>query len=277
MSKSIEPGTTEIMCEILIHAPDQDVMRAILDPRSQSTWMQARTDFRAETGAPFRIVWEDPAFPGSIAGTVLDLHVSRRRVLSWQQTGSPAVTQVSLSATPTEGGTLVTLRHSGFPVDASWTGARDIIRSDWEKTLVNLRFFVEEGGLDHEPSTIRVYSSVGAPAERSYQVWFDPVHLTAWWLREARIDPHEGGGLEFVLPDGSAIQGEILLLQKHRHIRWRWDDAGTRSMVAISFWPLDSGSRITLTHTTFGLPPQRLRAYESLWDACFQDLGRYLG
>jgi uncharacterized protein YndB with AHSA1/START domain len=277
MLRESEPGTTEILTETSVGAPDDEVMRAVTTPSALECWMQARIDFKAEAGAPFRMEWDDPGFPSSVSGTVMDLNPGRRILLSWRQSGQEFDSQVAISVAPSPEGALVTLRHSGFPSGPMWTGLRDLARADWEKSLANLRFFVEEGGLTKVPFVLRKSEQVGAPAERAYQVWAEREHLTAWWLREASIELREGGPLRFVLPGGRTVDGQLLLLQKHRHIRWLWDDGGARTMIGVSFWPLHPGSRVTLTQIGFGLDPAKGPAYVEEWERCFRELSRYVG
>jgi uncharacterized protein YndB with AHSA1/START domain len=277
MLREFEEGTTEILAEVSVGAPDHEVMRAITTPDALECWMQARIDFRAEAGASFRMAWDDPGFPSSVTGSVLDLNPSRRILMSWRQSGQDFDSQVAITVAPSPDGAVVTLRHSGFPSGPAWTGLRDLARADWEKSLANLRFFVEEGGLTKAPFVLRKSEQVGAPPERAYQVWAEPEHLTAWWLREARIDLREGGSLRFVLPGGRSIHGQLLLLQKHRHIRWLWEDAGARTMIGVSFWPVHTGSRVSLTQVGFGLDPEKGRAYAEEWERCFRELSRYVG
>jgi uncharacterized protein YndB with AHSA1/START domain len=260
-----------------VRAPDHEVMQALTTPSALSCWMQARIDFRADAGAPFRVEWDDPAFPGSIIGSVLDLNPRRRIVLSWKQSGQEFDSQVAIAVAPGEGGSLVTLRHSGFPAGPEWTGVRDLARADWEKSLANLRFFVEEGGLAKPAVWLRRSANVGAPSERAYQVFSDREHLVAWWLREASLDLREGGPLRFVFSSGGTVHGQLLLLHKHRHIRWLWEDGGARTMIGLSFWPLEAGSRVTLTQVGFGLDPTKARTYEEEWERCFRELSRYIG
>lgn len=277
MVKDTAHGTTEILCEVRISATDEEVMRAILTPDALACWMQARIDFRAERDQPFRLEWEDPAFPASVSGQILDLNPNRWILLSWKQSGRDLVTQVNLGVTPGEQGTLVRLRHSGFPAGPEWTGIRDLVRADWEKSLTNLRFFIEEGGLSAPPLLIRRTVAVGTPPERAYQVWSQEGHLVAWWLREARLDPLEGGSLRFAFHDGATITGKVLLLQKHRHMRWLWVENESRTMVGVSFWPLTIGSRVTVTQLGFRLADEVVRREEARWDRCFEELIRYTG
>jgi uncharacterized protein YndB with AHSA1/START domain len=223
------------------------------------------------------VEWDDPAFPGVISGQVLDVNPGRRLVLSWKQSGQEFDSQVAIAVSPSQDGSRVTLRHTGFPAGPEWTGVRDLARADWEKSLANLRFFVEEGGLERAPVWVRRTANVGAPPERAYQVFAERDHLVAWWLREASLDLREGGALLFVLQDGTTIHGQLLLLHKHRHIRWIWEDSGVRTMIGLSFWPFETGCRVLLTQIGFGLDPLKARTYAEEWERCFRELTRYIG
>lgn len=275
-SPSPSPGTTEILAEARVSASDADVMRAILDAESMGFWLQGAVEFSPEAGAPFRLQWQDTPVPSAVVGEVLDVNPARSLVLSWSQSGIDRPTRVSLSVAPEGAATIVRLRHAGLPAGHEWTGSRDLLRSDWEKSLANLRFLVEQRG--QLPATvIRRSAALAAPAERAYQVWTEREHLVAWWLHEADLDPREGGHIRFRLPGDEIVTGEIVLLQKHRHVRWLWSHAGVHTMIGVSFWPLETGSRAQLTQFAFRCPAEQIRRYEGVWDACMKDLAGYIG
>jgi uncharacterized protein YndB with AHSA1/START domain len=269
-------GTTEILAETRVSATDTEVMRAVLDPAAMGFWLQGIVEFRPQVGALFRLQWEDTPVPSTVSGEVLDVNPARSLVLSWRRGDDEVPTRVSLSVAPESEATMVRLRHSGLPAGHEWTGSRDLLRSDWEKSLANLRFFVEERG--ELPATIlRRSATLAAPAERAYQVWTERDHLTAWWLREAELDTREGGRIRFRLSDGAQVIGEIVLLQKHRHVRWLWTMEGRRTMIGVSFWPFEDGSRLQLTQIGFRCPAEQARRYEELWDSCMRELTAYIG
>lgn len=108
MSKSI------VLTRVYAYPPDR-VWRALTDPSALSEWLMP-TDFQPRVGHKFQFRASPvPGWRGFVECEVLELDPPRRMVLSWaghENMSHP--TQVSWTLEPAEGGTRLTLEHSGF-------------------------------------------------------------------------------------------------------------------------------------------------------------------
>jgi uncharacterized protein YndB with AHSA1/START domain len=89
-------------------------------------------------------LWWNPGFYA--VGTFIEVTKDQRLGFTWQGTGDPAVTAVSVDfAAAPGGGTDVRLTHSGIGMDTAWASAAMGIRQGWETALENLQALVETG------------------------------------------------------------------------------------------------------------------------------------
>lgn len=108
----------QVELRVRIAAPPATVFRYFTDPARFQQWMGPRSEFEARVGGELvvRFPTNDPSAMGSIVEVVPD----RRIVFTWGYDGSnhgmaPGSSTVSVDLEPIPEGTLLTLRHRGFP------------------------------------------------------------------------------------------------------------------------------------------------------------------
>ncbi len=123
------------------HSPEK-IWRAITQGSLIEEWLM-KNDFQPEVGHRFQFRSTPvPGWNGIIDSEVLVVEPNSRLSYGWASMGLESV--VTWTLTPTEGGTLVRMEHSGFPSEesASYKGAK----YGWQSFIGKLESVV--GGLD---------------------------------------------------------------------------------------------------------------------------------
>ena len=94
-----------------------------------------------------------------------------------------------------------------------------------------------------------------APPAEVWDVLTDRSTLAHWVGAESvEIELEPGGRAHFALPDGSARDAVIQVVEPGRRLRWRWwpsEDPADASTVDLHIEPLHDGSRLTATEVAF--------------------------
>ena len=131
---------------------------------------------------------------------LLAAHPGRALEFSWRLQG--AVTEVAITLEPRDGGTLVTLTHSGVAPRASgdsyWVG--DLLML----SLANLAGYCEGRGIgprcdftafsDHEA---RASVDIAASPDEVFASLIEPAQLNRWIAERAAVEPEVGGRYDF--------------------------------------------------------------------------------
>jgi uncharacterized protein YndB with AHSA1/START domain len=109
-----------IELRIRLGAPPAEVFGFFVDPERYVRWQGIKAELDPRPGGVFR-VWMDA---GTVArGEYVSVEAPRKVVFTWGWENDPALppgsTTVELTLDPDGDGTLLTLRHSGLPDDAS--------------------------------------------------------------------------------------------------------------------------------------------------------------
>jgi uncharacterized protein YndB with AHSA1/START domain len=140
----------EIVADIRIDAPPARVFQALTDPAQVPQWWgQAgiykctRFEIDLRVGGAWRCSGTGAdGGPFDIAGRILALDPPRLLAYTWTATWTgDATTSVRWELTPENGGTLVTIRHTGL---AARPEAAQAYRG-WPRMLGWIRLFVERG------------------------------------------------------------------------------------------------------------------------------------
>lgn len=124
---------------------------------------------------------------------------------------------------------------------------------------------------------------LAAPPERAFTAFAD--QFGHWWpvathslsrhaATRCRLDANLGGALEEHAPDGVRHHwGTVEAIEPDRRLRFTWHpgrEAHTAQWVDIEFTPLDTGTRVTLTHGGWDalgeIAPILRREYVSGWE-----------
>ncbi len=125
-----------------IQAPPELVFGAWTQAGGLREWFcrEARTDPRK--GGQFRVGW----WSGYEArGKFTVFSPPQRLGFTWLGLGEPGETNVKIALKPVDGGTHLTLTHSGFGTGKKWAGQAQGAAREWNRVLDNLRSVLETG------------------------------------------------------------------------------------------------------------------------------------
>lgn len=142
----------EIVEQIEIAAPPGRVFEALIDPAQLLAWWGDRGTYPSthweldpRVGGAWRSRWRAPDGSSfSLGGEILALDPPRLLVYSWWDERYPGLplTTVRYDLVPTESGTLLTVRHTGFD---GMRGDFDDYNGGWSEVTRRLRAHAESG------------------------------------------------------------------------------------------------------------------------------------
>lgn len=125
--------------EIFISVPAEQLFPFLVDAERMVKWMGTMAELDARPGGLFRLHAGGDRVAG---GEFVEVEPNRRVVFTWGWEGAegfgPGSTTVEITLEERDGGTVLTLRHSGLSGAAREQHART-----WERCLANLRELVE--------------------------------------------------------------------------------------------------------------------------------------
>jgi uncharacterized protein YndB with AHSA1/START domain len=190
---------------------------------------------------------------------------------SWQLQG--AETGVGIALEPQDGGTLLTLTHSGVPPRAA--GDRYWVRDLLMLSLANLASYCEGRGsgprCDFTSFTdveARASVDIAAPPGEVFASLIEPAQLDRWIAEHAEVEPHVGGRYDFGWDHGPV---KILELEPDKVLAYSWrhsweDQEGPDATVVR--WELDGSqghTHLTIVHSGFGGTGRRTDGYQLGW------------
>jgi uncharacterized protein YndB with AHSA1/START domain len=148
---SITPDQDVVNAEMFIAAPPDRVFQAITDPRQLLQWwgqkeMYRTTNFETDVRVNGKWLSSGIGVKGDsfqVAGEYLEVDPPRVLVYTWVATWtSNLTTTVRWDLSPSQGGTLVKVRHSGFAGNAETAKSHG---QGWQRVLGWVQAFVEKG------------------------------------------------------------------------------------------------------------------------------------
>ena len=107
-----------------------------------------------------------------------------------------------------------------------------------------------------------------ADPERVWEALTDDELLSDWFADRARIEPYEGGEVEFECDDGER-HGTVRWVEEERELAFTWSrDGEDESLVTFTIEPVEYGTRLVVVERTLDAPvaladwSPRLRALE---------------
>lgn len=136
--------TRTIRLQAFLHTSPSKAFRAITEPRLLSGWMLDAATLSPRKGGRYSFTWEGGP---THTGTVLDFVRGKRIAVTWQWPGKEdrLVTKLRLSVEAKEGGTVLKLRHTGFPTGEEWIELYGGAIQGWTYFLMNLKSVVDHG------------------------------------------------------------------------------------------------------------------------------------
>jgi uncharacterized protein YndB with AHSA1/START domain len=131
---------------VRIDASPDAVFRALTDAGELARWFPSSAASDPRPGGSFEYRYEfeqDPSRNHTYAGEYRDVVPGERVAYPWN--GKLGTTEVEVRLRPADGGTEVTLAHSGWGAGADWDESLEMHRQGWAFFLGNLKAYLERG------------------------------------------------------------------------------------------------------------------------------------
>jgi uncharacterized protein YndB with AHSA1/START domain len=93
-----------------------------------------------------------------------------------------------------------------------------------------------------------------ADPEQVWEALTDDELLSDWFADGARIEPYEGGEVEFDCEDGKR-QGSVRWVDEERELAFTWSrDGEGESLVTFTIEPIESGTRLVVIERALDAP-----------------------
>jgi len=125
-----------------INASPQEVFDSFQYECRLREWMCDGARTRPHKGGLFEVRWNSGY---EARGVFTSFSPPRALAFTWNSPMEPGETSVKVSLKPVEGGTKVTLTHSGFGTGKKWAGRAEESEREWNGGLDNLKSVLETG------------------------------------------------------------------------------------------------------------------------------------
>lgn len=138
-----KPSYRTVDHQYLIRAPKQAVFRAITQPKWLTRWLCDHAEVDRRRGGSYRLGWTGgPTHTGKIVG----YRDGRSISFGWSWPGIELRgTVLSLEVESVRGGTVLKVKHTGFPRQERWTDLYGGAEWGWTYFAMNLRSVLETG------------------------------------------------------------------------------------------------------------------------------------
>ena len=252
-----------------IGAPPEAVYAALTDAAALRAWLAEHAEVALDQG-----IYEfwGRFTPEGERGRQRPLAFEPGRRLSFSWRLQDAGTEVAVTLDGQDGGTVLTLTHSGVPPRASGDryGVRDLLML----SLANLASYCEGRGIGPRcdftafgDAEARASVEIAARPGAVFASLIEPAQLDRWIADRAQVEPRVGGRYDFGWDHGPV---RILELEPGKVLAYSWrhsweDEQGPAATVVR--WELDdasSGTHLTIVHSGFG-PDRRTEGYQLGW------------
>ncbi len=126
----------------IVNAPPAEVYRAFTHATALRDWFCDAAQAEARPGGRLYLWWESGHY---VSGAFTALEPGKKIVFTWDGKGEPAPTKAQVSLKEKNGGTVVTVTHSGVGSGAAWASTLHGITTGWPDGLQNLASVLETG------------------------------------------------------------------------------------------------------------------------------------
>jgi uncharacterized protein YndB with AHSA1/START domain/uncharacterized damage-inducible protein DinB len=104
-------------------------------------------------------------------------------------------------------------------------------------------------------SSFKIVRTIQAPPELVFAAWTEAGGLREWFCREAHTDPRKDGQFRVGWWSGYHAHGRFIVFSPPQRLRFKWLGLGEpgETNVKVTLRPTDGGTRLTLTHSGFGI------------------------
>ncbi len=125
-----------------VNAPPEQVYRAFTNSTALREWLSNEASALAKPVGRLYLWWNDGYYA---SGEYKSLKPEKEVSFTWQGKNEPGPSEVTVTLTKQEEGTLVTLEHTGIGSGEEWGETIKEIRKGWEHSLENLASVLETG------------------------------------------------------------------------------------------------------------------------------------
>jgi uncharacterized protein YndB with AHSA1/START domain len=262
--------TQNYTLRVPIGAPPETVYAALTDAAALRAWLAEHAEVSLDDGV---FEFWGRFTPEGERGRQRLLAADPGRALSFSWTLDGAETEVGITLEPRDGGTLLTLTHSGVAPRASgdsyWVG--DLLML----SLANLASYCEGSGIGPRcdftafgEQEARASVSIAASPDEVFASLIEPAQLNRWIADRAEVEPEVGGRYDFGWDHGPV---KILELEPGKVLAytWRhsWEDAEGPDSTVVR-WELEGSqghTHLTVVHSGFGGTGRRPEGYQLGW------------
>ena len=123
-------------------APPAEVYRAFTNSTALREWFCDGATTDPHKGGHIYSWWNNGYYT---SGEFIALEPDKKVAFSWHGRGEPDATRVQVLLAAMDGGTLMTIAHSGVGTDKSWAKSIQEIETGWTAALENLQAVLETG------------------------------------------------------------------------------------------------------------------------------------
>ncbi|WP_420642324.1 SRPBCC domain-containing protein [Candidatus Leptofilum sp.] len=134
--------TTELTFNVELAAPPTAVYYALTNGAALREWLATNSQVATQVGGRIYLWWQQGYWA---TGEFLELVPEKKVVYSWQGRLETAVTKVTFSLQPGDGGTHLSLTHEDIPAGEDAAEMRQGLKDGWDAGLANLKSVLETG------------------------------------------------------------------------------------------------------------------------------------
>ncbi|MBI5349068.1 MAG: SRPBCC domain-containing protein, partial [Chloroflexi bacterium] len=134
--------TKTLKFKLHINVPISEVYRAFAHQTLWQDWFSDTCQCEPRVGGRLYWYWREGFYA---LGTYTALEPHKKIAFTWDGKGEPAPTKVQITLNEKDGGTTVTLSHSGIGSGGKWKQTIKDIENGWNESLENLKSVLEEG------------------------------------------------------------------------------------------------------------------------------------
>lgn len=130
-----------VTSQIHVDASPVHAYRAFTNSTALREWLCDVATVEAHPRGRLYLWWNGDFYS---SGHFIKLEENKEVGFLWYSSIDPSATEVAVTFTPEEGGTLVRMDH-GVPDDLAWAGKAETFRQNWQDSLENLKSVLETG------------------------------------------------------------------------------------------------------------------------------------
>jgi uncharacterized protein YndB with AHSA1/START domain/calcineurin-like phosphoesterase family protein len=126
----------------LVKTSPENAFRAFTNATELRGWLSDVATVVPRPGGRFYLWWESEYYT---VGEFINVESGKKVSFSWRGRGEPSTTQVEVTFDPQNGGTLVSVDHTGIGSGEEWSQSIPEIEKGWKNGLENLASVFETG------------------------------------------------------------------------------------------------------------------------------------